>query len=46
MQKEKLRKIIKFEKVMKQFCRDIGIDKKTLFSLIVGNKESAQKDST
>ena len=29
-QREKLKKIMKFEKIMKKLCKDIGIDKKTL----------------
>lgn len=27
---------MKFEKVMKKFCRDIGIDKMTLMTMILG----------
>lgn len=27
---------MKFEKVMKKFCRDIGIDKTTLLNLLLG----------
>jgi hypothetical protein len=32
-QKEKVRKIIKFEKIMNRLCKDIGVDKKTLLSI-------------
>jgi hypothetical protein len=34
--KDKIKKIMKFEKVMKKFCRGIGIDKRTLLSIIGG----------
>lgn len=30
-QREKVKKIIKFEKIMKKLCKDLGIDKKSLF---------------
>lgn len=35
-QKEKIKKIIKFEKIMKKFCKDIGVDKKTLLTMFIG----------
>jgi hypothetical protein len=35
-QKEKVRKIIKFEKIMNRLCKDIGIEKKTLLSIFGG----------
>ncbi|TNV85687.1 hypothetical protein FGO68_gene15257 [Halteria grandinella] len=35
-QKEKIRKLMKFERIMKKLCRDIGVDKKTLFSIFMG----------
>ena len=38
--KEKIKKIMKFEKIMKKFCREIGIDKKTLLSIIGGNPKT------
>jgi hypothetical protein len=34
-QKEKIRKILKFEKIMKKLCKDVGLDKKTLFSIFI-----------
>ena len=34
-QREKLKKIMKFEKIMKRLCKDIGIDKKTLLSIFI-----------
>lgn len=34
--KDKIKKIMKFEKVMKKFCKGIGIDKRTLLSIIGG----------
>ena len=27
---------MKFEKVMKKFCRDIGVDKRTLMAMMIG----------
>lgn len=27
---------MKFEKVMKKFCREIGVDKKTLMAMMIG----------
>ena len=27
---------MKFEKVMKKFCRDVGVDKMTLMTMILG----------
>jgi hypothetical protein len=36
-QKEKIRKIIKFEKIMKKLCKDIGVDKRTLLSIFTGD---------
>jgi hypothetical protein len=40
--KEKIKKIMKFEKVMKKFCREIGIDKATLMSMIVGRNNGEE----
>ncbi len=34
--KDKIKKIMKFEKVMKKFCKDIGLDKKTLMAMMIG----------
>lgn len=34
--KEQIRKIMKFEKVMKKFCKEIGIDKRTLLTMMLG----------
>jgi len=46
--KEKIRKIVKFEKIMKKFCREIGIDKKILMAMMVGkdniNDSSVKKN--
>lgn len=36
-QKEKVRKIIKFEKIMNRLCKDIGVDKRTLLSIFGGS---------
>jgi hypothetical protein len=36
MQKDKIKKIMKFEKIMKKFCKDIGLDKKTLLNMMLG----------
>ena len=47
MQKDKIRKIMKFEKVMKKFCKDIGLDKKTLLNMMLGTanqEDSNRKD--
>lgn len=41
-QREKVKKIIKFEKIMKKLCKDLGIDKKSLFSIFV--PQSSSKD--
>ena len=38
--KDKIKKIMKFEKVMKKFCKDIGIDKRTLISIIGGGTKT------
>ena len=35
-QKEKIKKIMKFEQMMKRLCREVGIDKKTLFTMFLG----------
>ena len=29
----KVKKIVKFEKIMNRFCKDIGVDHKTLLSI-------------
>jgi hypothetical protein len=42
-QKEKIRKIMKFERMMKQFCREIGIDKKTLLTMFMGGTNTNSK---
>lgn len=34
---------MKFEKVMKKFCKDIGIDKKTLMNMLLGNHEETNR---
>lgn len=34
--KEKIRKILKFEKIMKKFCKDVGVDKMTLMTMMLG----------
>lgn len=34
--KEKIRKIMKFEKIMKKFCKDVGVDKTTLMTMMLG----------
>ena len=47
MQKDKIKKIIKFEKVLKKFCRDIGFDQKTLLGMLLGGQSdpmSCRKD--
>jgi hypothetical protein len=31
---------MKFEKIMKKFCKDIGIDKKTLLSIVGGGTKT------
>jgi len=36
MHRDKIRKILKFEKVMKKFCREIGIDKRSLMGMMLG----------
>lgn len=28
---------MKFEKIMKKFCKEIGLDKKTLLNMMLGN---------
>ncbi len=38
-QKDKVKKIIKFEKIMNMFCKDIGLDKKSLLYLLLGGAE-------
>ena len=35
-QKDKVKKIVKFEKIMKRFCKDIGVDKKILLQMFLG----------
>jgi len=45
--KDKIKKIMKFEKIMKKFCKDIGLDKRTLMTMMLGGKDidsSATKD--
>lgn len=37
--RDKIKKILKFEKVMKKFCKDIGIDKKTLMNMMLGGRD-------
>ena len=39
-QKEKIRKIMKFEKMMKKLCKDIGVDKRTLLSIFSGDLQN------
>ena len=39
-QKEKIRKIIKFQKMMKKLCKDIGVDKATLLSIFSTHSQS------
>jgi len=36
---------MKFEKVMKKFCKDIGIDKKTLMTMVIGGKGTIEEGS-
>ena len=31
-----MKKIVKFEKIMKKFCKELGIDKFTLMTMILG----------
>lgn len=31
-----MKKIVKFEKIMKKFCKELGIDKVTLMTMILG----------
>ncbi|CDW85759.1 UNKNOWN [Stylonychia lemnae] len=55
LHKEKIVKIMKFEKVMKKFCKNVGVDKLTLLTMLVGksnieefmnkNELSSRKDS-
>ena len=40
-QREKIKKIVKFEQVMKRFCKDIGVDKKTLLSVLLGGEPNS-----
>ena len=40
VQKEKIKKIMKFEKIMKKFCKEIGVDKKTLLTIIGGGAKT------
>jgi hypothetical protein len=35
-----VKKIIKFEKIMNKFCKDIGLDKKSLLYLLLGGSEA------
>jgi hypothetical protein len=37
-----VKKIIKFEKIMNKFCKDIGLDKKSLLYLLLGGAEGGQ----
>lgn len=30
---------MKFEKIMKKFCREIGLDKRTLMAMIIGKAD-------
>jgi hypothetical protein len=39
MHKDKIKKILKFEKIMKKFCKDVGIDKRTLMTMMLGGKD-------
>jgi hypothetical protein len=46
-QKDKIQKILKFEKIMKKFCKDIGLDKKTLLTMLLGEgKEGGSYSSS
>lgn len=44
-QKEKVTKIIKFEKIMNRLCKDIGVDKRTLLSIFGGTDNIPSKVS-
>lgn len=30
---------MKFEKILKKFCKDIGVDKKTLLTMMIGGRD-------
>lgn len=36
MHKHQIKKIMKFEKVMIKFCKEIGLDKRTLIAMMLG----------
>lgn len=37
---------MKFEKVMKKFCKDIGLDKKTFLNMMLGTSTTNFEEST
>jgi hypothetical protein len=37
---------MKFEKLMKKFCKDIGVDKKTLLTMMLGNQGGRDLESS
>ena len=43
MNKEKVRKILKFEKVIKKFCEQIGIDQQAMLRVLYPDKERKQQ---
>lgn len=45
MHKDKVRKIIKFEKMMKKFCKSVGVDKKTLLTMMLGNGKDLENSN-
>lgn len=42
-QREKLKKILKFEQILQRFTKDIGIDRKSLFTMLLGQSSPSSK---
>ena len=40
--RDKLSKLLKFEKIMNRFCKDVGIDKKTLLTVLVPESQQPE----
>ena len=46
MNKDKVRKILKFEKVIKKFCERIGIDQQAMLQVLYPERKSKTRQET